>query len=250
MKNKFFTVLAALSFMAFTACSDDDSQSTNNGVNDGTPKKYIESVVFTSNDNSENNRNLSVTYDNDGKVTNVSVNEDTAVLSYEGENLTNITGGGDEIIMSDVMSTVYDGYEVGEVLNYDNDGNPVEIRLFERGWEGAIEASYVATVTYDNKPNPYYYTMEAAGVIDILDNVELNFSMTPQAEEIVLAKMLLPVNNPSKVVVRDEETQEVVSEITAIYQYNSNDYPTTVSITEVNADNYVYTYNAVYTYKE
>ncbi|KAF2518355.1 hypothetical protein E0W68_10055 [Flavobacterium salilacus subsp. salilacus] len=250
MKNKLLSALAVLSFLAFTGCSDDDSSDNFNGVNGDTAKRYITKVVATANEESLQTETLIVTYNADGTVNTASDGTETNLFSYEGGELTTITGSGDNLIVNDVMNTVYDGYEVGEVLEYDNAGNPTKLRLFERDYDGSIYASYTATITYDAKPNPYFYTLEAAGIIDVLDNVELNFSMTPQAEEIVLAKKLLPVNNPSKVIIRDEDTNEVTGQVTAVYQYNSDNYPVIVEITEKDRYNDIYTYTAAYTYKQ
>ena len=248
MKNKFLSVLAVLSFLTFASCSDDDSSDALSG----TTKKYIKSLVVTSNDDSSKNRSLFITYDAQGRVNSATDNTDNILFTYEGNNLSNITGGGDNVVMDDVTSTIYDGYEYGDVLDYDNAGNPISVRLFRRDeWDdNAITGSYVATVTYDEKPNPYFYTLEAAGLIEVLDNVDLNFSMTPQSEELIKAKLLLPVNNATKVVIRDEDTNEVTEELTVVYQYNSDNYPVSAVITEKDNDNFVYTYNAAYTYKQ
>lgn len=247
MKNKFLSALAVVSFFAFTGCSDDDSSETLSN----TTKRYIESLEVTSAEDVTKNRSLFITYDAEGRVNSATDNTDTILFTYNGTALTNITGGGEDVIMDDVTTTVYDGYEFGEVLDYDNEGNPISLRLFTRyEWDNTIEASYVATVTYDQNPNPYFYTLEAAGLIEVLDNVDLNFSMTPESEQLIKAKLLLPVNNATKVVIRDEDTQEVREELTAVYQYNSASYPTSATITEKDNNNFIHNFTAVYTYKE
>ncbi|WP_294736596.1 hypothetical protein [uncultured Flavobacterium sp.] len=247
MKNKFLSALAVVSFFAFTSCSDDDSSD----VLSGETKRYIESLEVTSNDDPTKNRSLHITYDNEGRVNTATDNTDAISFSYDGNNLSNITGGGEDVVMGNVMTTIYDGYEFGEVLIYDDAGNPISLRLFKRNdWDNSISASYIATVSYDSNINPYFATLEAAGIIEVLDNVDLNFSMTPDAEELVKAKLLLPVNNGTKVVIRDEDTNEVTSEVTVVYQYNSDNYPDSAVITEKDNNNFINTFSAVYTYKQ
>ncbi|WP_297334511.1 hypothetical protein [Flavobacterium sp.] len=246
MKNKLLTALAVLSFLSFASCSSDDSNDTVNN----TTEKFITKIEFTSNEDASKNRTLTVNYDNNGRVTTASDGSGTSLFTYEGGNLDNITGSGSQLLVNDVTSTIYDAYEVGEVLEYDNNDNPVKVKLYERDYDGVIWASYTATITYDSKPNPYYHTLDAAGIIDVLDQVELNFSMAPQAEEIVMAKALLPANNPVKIVVKDDETNAVTAEVNAVYQYSSDNYPVSASITEKDRYNNIYTHSAVYTYMQ
>ena len=107
------------------------------------------------------------------------------------------------------------------------------MRAFDRYYDGSISEEYIVEITYDDKPNPFFYTLEAAGIIKVLDNVNLNFSMTPQAEQLVKAKLLLPLNNPQKVVVRHLDGT-VKSQVTTSYVYGNDKYPTSATFTEVN----------------
>ena len=90
---------------------------------------------------------------------------------------------------------------------------------------------YTAEISYDDKPNPFYKTAEAAGLIDVMDQIRLNFAAAPQAEEIVRAKALFPNNNPSQVLYKNEEG-EIEYTINMSYTYDG-DYPTTATVSTV-----------------
>ena len=80
---------------------------------------------------------------------------------------------------------------------------------------------YTADVSYDDTHNPYFYTLEAAGIIEVLDGVRLNFGIQPQVPEILKARMFFPVNNPSQIIYKNEEG-DVVYTINANYVYDND----------------------------
>ncbi|MBC8643317.1 hypothetical protein H9W95_01900 [Flavobacterium lindanitolerans] len=127
-------------------------------------------------------------------------------------------------------------------------GNPTDLRLFqENEYDGEIE-EFTAKVTYDTAPNTFFYTLKAAGIIDVLDNVELNLNMQSLPPEIVKAKLLLPVNNPIKVVIKNA-SGAVVSTTQTDYVYTSDKYPTSATITETSEEG-VSIVAVAYTYKQ
>ncbi|MFL9844238.1 hypothetical protein [Flavobacterium rhizosphaerae] len=243
MKNKFFSALAAFSLLALASCSDDDSSSTI----DGSAKMYIKTVSVVSSDDNFEGSTLTVNYDGEGKVTSATDGDETSYFAYQNGNLQNISGASDVLAVADFTNSAQDAYEVGEVLDYDNNGNPVKLRLFERDYDGSIYEEYVGELTYEDKPNLFYYTLEAAGIIDVLNDVELNFSATPQSQELVKAKMLLPVNNPKKLVIK-YTNGEVKGQVVADYVYNSDNYPTSATFTSSGEGDTEIT-TIVYTYK-
>lgn len=246
MKNKFLTAIAAVALMGFASCSDDSSDSFDD-ANGGAAKKYIKTITTTSSESSDDTATLTINYDTAGKVTSATDGEETSFFAYDNGNLQNISGSGDVLNIPDLLSTPQDAYEVGDVIDYDNDGNPTKVRIFERDWDGSIYVEYTAEITYDNKPNPYYYTLEAAGIIEVLDDLDLNFSMTPTSQELIKAKLLLPVHNPKKMVVKDEDGT-VTKTIVTDYVYNSDNYPVSATATETGGDGtYIYVTN--YTYR-
>lgn len=57
---------------------------------------------------------------------------------------------------------------------------------------------YTASLSYDTAPNPFYHTLKSAGIIDVLDKVNLDFSGPNVTADFVKARALFPVNNLSK----------------------------------------------------
>lgn len=248
MKNKFFTMLALCAVMSLTSCSDDSSESYNDANNNNTTAKYIKSLVIVPTGNTQETKTLTVNYDANGRVTNTSDGTDTSYFVYQNNNLTTVTGSGDPLNIADLYQSPFDAYEVGDVVSYDSNGNPTVLRLFERDDTGMIVNELRGELLYDNTPNPFFHTLKAAGIIDVLDGVRLNFSMTPQAQNIILAKMLLPVNNPKKAVVKNMSGQ-VTGQMVADYVYDAAGYPSSATFTET-SEGQVNVYVATYTYKQ
>ena len=96
-------------------------------------------------------------------------------------------------------------------------------------------------------PNPTFFTLEAAGIIEVLDNVQLQFSPMPTPEEIIAARMLYPVNNPIGMVIRDE-AGSTVAQITISHVYDDEDYPTSSNVVIV-SDEGDSGYQLTYTYR-
>lgn len=246
MKNRLLSAIALFSALFLGSCSDDSSE-TFNDANGNVTKKYVKTVAVTSTQYPEDNSVFTVNYDAAGRVTSTSDGTDTSQFVYENNNLTTVTGSSDPLSISELYESPFDAYEVGEVTNYDTNGNPVRLRLFERNDSGMILEEYVGEITYDNTPNPFFYTLEAAGILEVLDNVELNFSLTPQAQELVMAKQLLPVNNPKKFVVKKQNGQ-VVGQVVGDYVYDAAGYPTTATFTST-SDGEVKVWAASFTYR-
>jgi hypothetical protein len=81
-----------------------------------------------------------------------------------------------------------------------------------------------------------------------MDDVQLNFSMNPQVPEIVKARSLFPMNNPSQIVYKNEEG-ELIYTINISYVYDSENYPTSATVTNVSIeDSEESTYSAVFEY--
>lgn len=246
MKNKFLTALCAFSLLSLASCSDDSSDEFNR-ANGDVAKKYITNLNYTDLSSPQDSKNFTVTYDADGKVIKASDGVEISVFSYSGSDLQKISDSNDVLAMTELTQPHHKAYEIGEVITYDNVGNPVMLRAFDRYYDGSISEEYRVEINYDDKPNPFFYTLEAAGIIKVLDNVNLNFSMTPQAEQLVKAKLLLPLNNPQKVIVRSLDGT-VKSEVTTSYVYGKDKYPTSATFTEVN-ENGSHVSTAVYSYK-
>lgn len=241
MKKNFF-LAALLCGSVLISCSSDDSSD-----NLSSNARYIKTVNVIDSENGFN-QTWTVNYDTDGRVKNITDGIELSTMVYnENNQLTTITGDSEPFSMSELYQAPYDGYEFGEVLNYDSNGNPKKLRLFSRDYEGTIEEEYVSDIYYDTQTNPFLHTLNKAGILEVLDNIDLNFSSVPTAQELIVAKVLLPVNNPKRFVVKTL-SGEVKTETVANYVYNSDGYPTSATFTTTNEDG-VSVASATYTYQ-
>lgn len=227
--------MAAISFQFFS-CSEESVSDEFQDANGDVKEKLIKTVTYVSPEHPEDNLIIRFSYNNDGTLNTVSNGEDTSIFLYENSELETITGSDDNLTIEEMYQSPYDAFEIGQVVSYDENGNPEEIQFFEEEYDAGsgdyISKVYTATLTYDDAPNPFYYTMVAGGLIDVLDNVQLNFSLTPQSSEIVQARLLFPVNNLSQITYRNEEGETVYS-INANYKYDTDNYPTSGTVTAV-----------------
>ncbi|SDR78562.1 hypothetical protein SAMN04515667_0657 [Formosa sp. Hel1_31_208] len=240
MKLKFLSIIT-LALTLCTSCSDD---STSDGFLDGNPDavaRYITSITVVSAQDASDNTTITVNYDDANRVTSISDGIDSGILAYNNGDLANVASSGDTFAIEELYESPYDAFDTGEVINYNNDGNPVNLRFFESEYDwntnSDITEEYRAEIQYDNQPNPYFYTIQAAGGIEVMDNVDLNFSANPDAPQIVQARMLFPSKNIKKIIYRDLEGN-VLSEVTADFVYNSDNYPTSGTITATDFDEF------------
>lgn len=241
----------------FASCDSDSVSDEFDNANGDTAKKLIETVEFNPAQVDEEDQVFTVNYDANNKVTSASNGIETAVLVHENDELSTITGDGDPFSLSELYQDPYDAFETGDVLEYDTSGNPISISVLEEYYEynqttGEYEETieeYIATITYDATPNPYFYTFEAAGLIEVLDKVQLNFSMMPQSPEIVRARALFPLNNIKSIVYKDEDG-EVVGELKIEYVYDADNYPTSATLTVIDEDELSSVYTITYIYKQ
>ncbi|WP_040280626.1 hypothetical protein [Psychroserpens damuponensis] len=254
MKIKILTI-AILSLMFFTNCSDSTSEEFNDNNPDAVAR-YITNIDVISAQDSNENTTITINYDSANRVTSISNGEDTSLLTYENGNLSNVTDQNENLSVEELYESPYDAFETGEVINYNSDGNPENLRFFETeyDWEtdSEITTEYRAEIEYDNKPNPYFYTLQAAGAIAVLDNVELNFSADINAPEIVQARLLFPSKHIKKITYKDLDGN-ILFDVVADFVYNSDNYPTSGSITGTEYDSEdgddVSVYSVAYTYQ-
>lgn len=255
MKLKFLSICAVAAIL-FSSCSSDDS--TSNQFMEQNPNaiaRLITSIEIVSSQDATENRTITVSYDDANRVTNVNDGTQTALLAYENDNLANVASEGDTFAIEELYEAPYDAFETGEVINYNADGNPVDIRAFETEYDWNtmtdVTTEYRAVVEYDAQPNPYFYTIQAAGGIDIMDNVQLNFSANPDAPQIVQARMLFPSKNIKKISYRDLDGN-LLADVVVDFVYNEESYPTSGTVTATSYDdvdgNDVSIYALTYTY--
>lgn len=223
----------ALGLLLLTGCNNSVSDDFDD-VNGNVKEKRLKQVSVVSTQNSEDNKSIYLTYDGEQRLSSITDGSDTSVLVYKDGKLSDITGQNSSVFnIEELYESPYNAFKEGDVLEYDENGNPYKIMFYyERynydTWESEV-FEYTAEVTYDDVHNPYFYTLESAGIIEILDKVQLNFSAVPQSPEIVQAKLLFPKNNPSKILYRNEKG-EPVYQMDAEYVYDEQDYPTSATV--------------------
>lgn len=253
MKKQNLFNLILISSLTIFSCSDDSVSDEFNDANGNVDVKLIESISVVSAQDSQENTNITISYTSEGQLNTITDGTETNIFVYDNnDELSNITGEGDNLNIEELYESPYDAFETGEVLEYDDNGNPEKIQFFEEEFDfntnNYVTKIYTADVSYDDTHNPYFFTLQAGGIIDVLDNAQLNFSMMPQVPEIVQARMLFPVNNPSQIIYKNEEG-EIVYTINANYSYDVENYPTSATITAVSLeDSEQSTYSATFEY--
>lgn len=243
------TVLAV-----FMSCSEDSATDEFNQANQNATVKLITNLSVVSAQDASENQSVTINYNGNNQVANITDGVETSILVYDNDNLTNVTGEGETLNVEELYESPYDAFETGEVLQYDSNMNPVSIRFLEEEFDFVANTmsvvEYFAEIEYDATPNPFFYTLEAAGIIDVLDNVDLNFSMDVQAPEIVQARLLLPTNNIKKITYKDEDLTPIY-QIVANYVYDAQNYPSTGTVTSTDLeDDSVSVYTTTFTYME
>ncbi|CDF80767.1 conserved hypothetical protein [Formosa agariphila KMM 3901] len=239
--------LGALLAVSCSSSTSDEFEEVNGSVE----HKLIKNVMYNSAQNPSENRVITLNYSSNGTLNTISNGEESSVFVYENDQLTNVTGGGDALNVEELFDSPYNAYETGQVEEYDDNGNPKLIVFFEEDYNydtnEYIIKEYTAEIKYDDAPNPYYYTLESAGIIDALDKVKLNFSLN-QSSEILRAKALFPLNNPIQIIYKNE-LGEIMLTLNANYDYDTDNYPKTAALTAVDSRyNETSTSTLIYTY--
>ncbi|APA64247.1 hypothetical protein [Maribacter sp. 1_2014MBL_MicDiv] len=225
-----FSSVAILNFSCDDSTSDEFEE-----VNGKVETKLISSIDVASAENSDDSSSIIFSYNSELQLNSIFDGTETTNFIYEDGNLANVSGNVDNGNVEELYESPYDAFETGQVEEYDENGNPSVIKFIEYDYDymtGEEEVVYyTAEISYDDKPNPFYKTAEAAGLIDVMDQTRLNFAAAPQAEEIVRAKALFPNNNPSQVLYKNEEG-EIEYTINMSYTYDG-DYPTTATVSTV-----------------
>jgi len=254
MKTPTYALLLSLSLLVIFSCDDTATDEFNNINPDvGDTSNLITKIETESVQDASENKIIIISYDANDRVSSVSDGISAGVLVYSDGNLSNVAEGGEVFNISELINAPYDAFETGIVEEYDNNGNPVKITFYEEEVNesnGFIEVvEYKADVFYDNMPNPYFYTLEAAGVMDILDDVDINFSLNPQITDIVRARMLFPLNNIKRIVFKDNNSV-VLAEVALDYIYNNSNHPISATVTATDiSNNETSVYMLNYTYK-
>lgn len=250
-------LLSSFSFMLFMSCSDSTSDEFNN-INGDVKEKQIKQVSVVSTEYPADDIHLFLAYNEDDRLTSISSGEGTTTFNYEGNKLSNVGGDdSDAFNIEELYKSPYDAFGTGHVTEYDDNGNPSIIKFYEEEYNYETQSyeplEFTAEVSYDDVHNPYYYTLKSAGIIEILDKVELDFGATSQSSKIVKARLLFPVNNPSKIVYKNE-LGVAVYQIVVDYVYDQDNYPISATVVETSFDSddedEIYTFNSNYIYRQ
>ncbi|EAR16464.1 hypothetical protein [Robiginitalea biformata] len=217
--------------LPFISCSDSVSNEFE-AVNGNVEERRLQSISVVSPQRPEDNKYFLFTYDGQGRLTSFTDSEETAVVLYEDNSVSGFADSYGTIGIEELYASPYDAFSTGQVEEYDNKGNPRILSFLEPVYDyelnTVVQEQYTLEISYDEQPNPYYYTLESAGLINVLDRIQLNFGMAPQPEELIRARLLFPLNNPSQLVYRDE-AGEIVHTVNVDYNYEG-DYPTSATI--------------------
>lgn len=252
MKKLFY--MFAFASLLIVSCDSDSITDEFTAANGNVSKKLIERIEYNSAQNYELDYTFTVEYDVSDRVVSASNGIEETIFVYENNELSTVTGGGNPLSMGELYQSPYDLFETGDVLEYDQKGNPISVLYFEydygynNGQYGETVEEFIATIEYDSTPNPFFYTLEAAGVIDVMDKVKFNFNMLPQSSEIVQAKQLFPMNNPKKITYRNEDGV-VVGVVKMDYLYDSDNYPSSATFTVEYEGKPTRVYSARYFYR-
>lgn len=234
MKLKLYSLigLTALFTVGCEKSSSDEFENANGQVE----VRLMESITASSNEMMSEKETVNFFYDANNRLTKVASGDQFTSFYYDKGNLANVKGDGDIFNVEELFNSPYDAFDTGEVIEYDNNANPkivkfMEIVYDEETWVEFL-VPYTAVLSYDDKPNPYFHSLKAAGLIDVLDKIKLNFDMNANSAKLVQARMLLPVNNLSKIEYKDENG-ETVAIVRIDYTYDPTNYPTAADVTVI-----------------
>ena len=179
----------------------------------------------------------------ENRVSSITDGNTNAFLNYDtSDNLNSITGNNEIFDIDELYQSPYDAFESGEVLEYDKNANPIKIEVYEDGYGSDV---LIGNIIYDPNPNPFFYTLKAAGIIDVLDRIDLNFGITNPS--IIKARLLLPYNNIRSMIFKNASgiTQY---EVHIDYNYDEDKYPISAIVNTL-SQNESSTYTLIYKYK-
>ena len=223
MRKKIIQITAILTLILSLSCSKSTEEGFNE-ANGDVVKKYIKQFQIF--DNNRGNISYTINYGINNKVSSITNGNNTNVfLNYDESNdLKSIIKGSETFNIDELYQSPYDAFETGDVLEYDDKGNPVKIEVYEDGNGSNI---LIGDIIYDPNPNPFYYTLQAAGIIDILDRVDLTFGYSNPS--IINAKLLLPYNNIKSMIFKN--TSGITQyEVQINYNYGDDKYPISANV--------------------
>ncbi|CAM1360553.1 conserved exported hypothetical protein [Tenacibaculum litoreum] len=254
MKKLKYVFAIGLGVALLTSCSSSASDDFDE-VNGEAKKKRLKTVAAT------NQENETITtqfmYNAEKELVSISGTNgtDATLINYNNNGSTiKVTEDSDpseSLSIEELYQSPYNIYETGMALEYDSNKNPskvlFQVEVYDWETEMNVVKSYTAEMFYDDKPNMYFSTLESAGVIEILDGVDVSFGVNPQASEVIKARRLLPLNNVTKIIYKDAD-DNVIGTLTVDYTYDSDGYPLTGKGLAVGGEESI-AINATYSYE-
>ena len=236
MKSTFYPIVLIVAPLFLGGCSEESVSDQFEDANGKVPEKLIKSIVAESSKYYGEDVLLTVDYNTDGSVSTVTDGTNRNIFVYEKGRLKTISGNAENFLFEQAYQSPYNAFEEGDVVERDDNGNPTLLEFYEEEYDydedAFVPVVYTAEVAYDSQPNPYYYTLKAGGLIEVMDNVKLNLNLGAQVAEVVQARLLFPVNNISQIVYRDGNG-DIEYTMNANYVYDQDGYPTSGTLTLV-----------------
>lgn len=163
------------------------------------------------------------------KIEGAKGNESSVFQYANTGDLINVSGNGanETFDLEVLFEAPYKVMGAGEVVDYDSRNNPSKIIVRQEEYNYVTNTTemieLVAELVYDESPNLFFGTLEAAGIIDVLDGVKLDLSTAAQSAEVIKARKLLPLNNITKITYKKEG--KIVGALDISYNYDSDNYP-------------------------
>lgn len=219
MTKKAVFLSLLLSSILFYSCSEtfeEEFFEANVTIN----QKYLKSLQIIDHKDESQNMRYIISYDEKIKISSISDGTLTEYFSYDESNaLVKASLNRKVFNINDLYQAPYDAFETGNVNSYDAKGNPVEIEVYKKGF-GSERLTGI--IEYDQNPNPFFYTLKAGGVIDMLDKV--NLYMGNPDPYTIKARQLLPYNSIVGMTYIDIDGK-IKHEVAIDYTYNEIGYP-------------------------
>ncbi len=165
-KIKFLTFVI-LSVGIISSCNKSTSDEFE-AVNGKTEKKRIKSVSVVPAKDPADSKTVLFTYDGNDRLTSVTDGLETFIFAYSNGKLSTAAGQDGTLTIEELYASPYDAFDTGQVEVYDSNGNPSKILFFEEEYNyntGLNEIyQYILEISYDDKPNPFYYTLDSGGL--------------------------------------------------------------------------------------
>lgn len=236
-----FAALLALGLIGVSCSSDDSSSNNGNGTGPNQHIKYVTNVdtFYLEDGVMEQDSKAVMQYSTANRLESIKTME----FGYEGESgntgdvkfvygtnskLEKVGEASELLLVSNLLLYKNDAYKIGKVLKYDSRKNPIEMLVYNEEKEQDI-----LKVTYDDKPFFAFHTLRAAGIIEAIDGVSLNFAAPSTPPQLKLAKEIIPTNNPITFQIIDH-TGRIVNDVKITYQYDDKNYPKVAMMYAVN----------------